>query len=107
MTLPKDIDKIGKSLREPRPAKDELKAFLDALSLEVVMKLQTIMYAGRDKDPIPELYLHLKNNTVDKDDAIRTIMEKRSELPLYLAEGLKEAASQGVDLDRPFQNSLH
>ena len=97
----KDIDKIGKSLHEPRPARDELNGYLESLSKSEVEKLQTLMYAWGNEDAIHELHRDLKNNTLDRDDAIQTMMGKGSR-HLDLAEGLKVAASQSVDLDEPF-----
>jgi hypothetical protein len=102
VNLGKHIKKVAEFLHEPRPAEDQLKKYLEGLQTSDVMKLQTLMYAGRDQEDIPELHLHLKDNAVDKNDTMRTMMGKGSDLPLYLAEGLKEAASQRVDIDRPF-----
>lgn len=100
--LIRDMSRISQSICEPHPENDKLREYLNSLSESDVEKLQTIMYVGRDEDDVPKLHQYLKRNTVDKDDAIRTIMGKGGALHIYLAEGLKVAASQRADLDSPF-----
>lgn len=83
-------------MHAPRPAKAALRAHLEGLDEAVVLKLEAVMYGGRDKNPnFRGLAQQLSHN---KSDAVRTMMEK-SPLGDYLAEGLVLAQRSYVDLE--------
>ena len=81
---------------EPRPAEHDLVAFLEALDEPTILKLEAVMYGGRDKNPN---FRDLKAEVSDgKVDAIRTMVAK-TPLGDYLAEGLVLAQQAFVDLE--------
>ena len=85
-----------------RPAKQALKEYVQSLSDDDVMKLQTLMYAGRDDDrDIPGLHEYLADNTRGRGDAIMTMTDKWP-LPEYLLGGLAIADGAGVDIEGRF-----
>lgn len=80
----------------PRPAVEGLARFLEGLSVAEVLRLQTLMYAGRDRDRnFRKLHQEL---TCTKEDAVQTICEK-APLGDYLADGLVLAQRRLVDLE--------
>jgi hypothetical protein len=91
------LDDRGREyMKAPRPAADELAQFLHTLSDAHVLRLQTLMYAGRDRDAnLTKLHKEL---SCTREDAIRTICEK-APLDEYLADGLVLAQRRFLDLD--------
>lgn len=80
----------------PRPAQGALKAYLESLDEATVLKLQAVMYGGRDRNPD---FRDLKDQVSDgKEDAIETMISKKP-LGDYLAEGLVLAQRNFVDLE--------
>lgn len=80
------------------PAADYLKTLPD----EVVMKLQTLMFLGKDGyTNIHHLHEHFRGLTRDKQEAIRA-MTSRVSLAEYMTKALKLAEKHGVDLDVEF-----
>jgi hypothetical protein len=79
-----------------RPAAEELERFLEALSDGEVLRLQTLMYAGRDRDGnFAKLHKEL---SCTKERAIQTICEKAL-LGDFLADGLALAQKRFFDVD--------
>lgn len=74
----------------PEPAERALREFLEGLAAADAIKLQTVMYYGRDggETDIHKLHRHLRIHTRDSSDAIETMLEK---VPLgeYLTAGLR------------------
>ena len=81
---------------------DAAAIYLKTLQEEVVMKLQTLMFLGKDGyTNIQHLHDHFRGLTRDKQEAIRA-MTSRVSLADYLGKALKLAEKHGVDLDIEF-----
>jgi hypothetical protein len=81
---------------------DSAEAYLKTLPDDVVMKLQALMFAGKDKHlNISRVYEELKPLTRDKDEAIRAMTSKVS-VAEYLEKGLVIAEQHGLDLEAEF-----
>ncbi len=81
---------------------DLAEAYLKTLSDEAVMKLQTLMFVGKDKHlNISKVHENLQGLTANRHEAIRAMTSK---VPLgeYLEKGLEIAAKQGMNLDADF-----
>ena len=93
---------MAKQLLGPEdPYRKALREHLQALEEADVLKLQTLMYAGREHEDPRDLHLDLLARTVDRLDAESTMVSK---FPLahYLRTGLGLAKKLGVDLDAPW-----
>jgi hypothetical protein len=76
--------------------------YLKKLPEDVVMKLQTLMFLGKDGyTNIHNLHEHFRGLTRDKTEAIRA-MTSRVSLPEYLGKALKLAEKHGIDLEVEF-----
>lgn len=65
-------------MREPRPCKRALEAFLKTCPADYIYALAALMYSGRDGQPDPITYWadELASTFKDKEDACRAILEK-------------------------------
>jgi Protein of unknown function (DUF3775) len=78
---------------------DAAARYLEKLSDDVVFKLQTLMFVGKDNRPnFEKVHEELKALTRDKKEAIRAMTSK---VPLaeYLAKGLRLAEKHKIDLE--------
>ena len=81
---------------------DAAASYLRTLPEEVVMKLQTLMFLGKDGyTNIHNLHEQFRGLTRDKQEAIRA-MTSRVSLSEYMVKALKLAEKHGVDLDIEF-----
>jgi hypothetical protein len=81
-----------------RPTEQRLRQYLEGLDEQNVLKLEAVMYGGREKDAdFRGLKEHL---SATKEDAIETRLGK---MPLgeYLIEGLVLAQQKWIDLEGP------
>ncbi len=80
---------------------DAAASYLKTLPEDVVMKLQTLMFLGKDGyTNIHNLHDHFRGLTRDKQEAIRAYIQS---LPgRYFGKALKLAEKHGVDLDIEF-----
>jgi hypothetical protein len=94
-----DLDEIFGGDRHPTEV--ALEAAVRKGSREFISKLETLMYAGRDRDEFRALHKHLTALRDGPDLSVDNICEK---LPLaeYLRRGLEEAVAQRVDLEQAF-----
>lgn len=88
-------------------AKRAVGVFLSRLTEEQALKLQTIMYCGRDRrTDLGEFHRELCSFTSGKEDAVRNM---RSKVPLatYLRDGVVILEEAGIDLalDSSFSRS--
>lgn len=86
---------------EEAPERKVLREYMASLPEEVVLKLQTLMYVGRDRWPFSKMHAHLKSQTPDSADAIRTMVEK-TPLGSYLEAGIAIADDWEQDLEGSF-----
>lgn len=86
-------------MREPRPCKRALEAFLNACRVEHIHALVALMYAGRDgqADPIAYWADELAATFRGKEDACRAILEKSPRLA-YINSAIEKLPAD-FDLD--------
>lgn len=83
-------------MAESRPAEQALKTYLESLDEPTLLKLEAVMYGGRNNNPN---FRDLKDEVSDDSEgAIRTMLEK-TPLGDYLAEGLVLARQKFIDLE--------
>ena len=76
--------------------------YFEPLSEEDVLKLQTIMYVGRDREAdIRAVHRAMRQQKRNKADAIRTMLEKPS-LGMYLARGWQILLNSDLDPEGQF-----
>ncbi|MDK9699125.1 MAG: hypothetical protein OEM52_03095 [bacterium] len=74
--------------------------YLDNLSEDEVLKIEAIMYSGRDDDNnIVSLIKYLKSFDDSKETMISVIMSKRTNWTLYFSKGACNVFEQGRDID--------
>ena len=85
-----DIASLSKvsELAESTEAQIELKRYLKGLNEEYIYALLALMYSGRDKvsDPV-EYWKKLRLTVANKNDAIRTLLEKKRRME-YIREAV-------------------
>jgi hypothetical protein len=81
-------------------AEDEMEEYLNTLDIEVLRRIQAVMYSGRQgaAAAVDERDV-LRANSPTTEDVVRTIMEKRMNFDVYFDRGLERAEAEGVDLD--------
>lgn len=91
-------------LKDAKGLRDNLNEYLNSLSEEVVTKLETVMYFGRDSEDVhgndlPALHKQLHPSKLDKADSIRNIGEKTMSLEIYFNSAKDKAEQLSIDLE--------
>ena len=89
-------------LQKRKPAAQALHDVVMGLPHRIAEKLQTLMYAGRERDRD----LHGLHASLSKHRAAQTVLSKRPALPRYLRDGLRIAKRARVDLEADFGPGL-
>ncbi len=89
--------KAAKYCFEERPERTKIEKYLEKLNNDVLLKLETLMYFGRDNDDFDNVGEYLSSLNELKEDIIRTIVEKRSDYPVYFLRAIEKLKAQGVD----------
>ena len=84
---------------ETAQAETFLRELLDGLDLDTLRRVEAVMYSGRGDGSPAALRPELTENHPTKDDVVRTIIEKLSNIDVYLERGLDLANAEGIDLD--------
>ena len=79
-----------------RPSERALREYLDSLDEPTVLKLEAVMYGGRDKNPN---FRELKDEISDGKEEAITMMCEKMPLGNYLMEGLVLAQKNFIDLE--------
>lgn len=95
ITIPAD-DATIEYLQKPRPAEQALKKALIDLDHASLLKVEAVMYAGRDGEDVMLTYHHLPR---DNHTVTAHMVGSKLPLPEYLRDGLRLVKQQGVDLD--------
>ena len=82
-----------------RPASNELRSYLENLDDTTIVKIQALIEAGRDKEPIQEIVSDALQNPDSKEEIVQAIMEKRGAYEVYFMKVLEKADCEGLDLD--------
>jgi hypothetical protein len=79
-----------------------LREYFESLPEEQLLKLQTVMYVGRDRQSdIRSVHRAMLQHKQTKEDLIRTLSEKPS-LGAYLARGWEILLNSDLDPEGPF-----
>ncbi len=79
---------------------EKLKAYLGTIEYETLLKIQALMYFGRDRDAtFPEKLDALRGRKAARMDIIRTILEKVPVCGRYFTEAVERLWEEGVELD--------
>lgn len=85
----------------PTPAEDRLKHFLMSLTDSEVRKVEVFMYYGRGDDLPESLQANLPQDT--KEVTVKgVILGKLPALETYFSNALKQAHSEGLDIEHDF-----
>ena len=84
-----------------RPQHNKAKEYLVTLDDEVLLKLETLMYFGREQgDGAFSQHLeYFRRRNDSKKDIVRTIAEKMGAYPLYFQRASHILANQGINID--------
>jgi hypothetical protein len=85
--------------KDQNPGIEALRDFLDSLDVEMLKRLQALMYSGRPNEPDAK-FLKQRLGTEAKEDIVRTMMEKRPSLPTYFWKALDRARREGLDIEK-------
>jgi hypothetical protein len=78
---------------------DRLRALLGTADYETLLKLETLMYFGRDRDAtFGEKLETFRRRREARADIIRRILEKVPACGRYFADGVERLLEEGVDL---------
>ena len=99
---PSKLETIRKAYEEYRRLGDPLRAFLESLPDDTVIKLYVLMEAGENKVSLSDFGLLRKRlNRPSSLDAIRRMVERRSSLGIYLSRGLTLLDRSQLDAEGP------
>ena len=81
-------------------AAEQMEEYLNTLDIEVLRRVQAVMYSGRQgADAAIDERDTLRTTCSTKEDVVRTIIEKRVSFDPYFDRGLDRAMEDGIDLD--------
>ena len=84
---------------EDRPEVSKSKAYLNELDHGTLLKIETLMYFGRDGGDLKSVGSYLADLDDSKEEIIRTIVEKRGAYPIYFQKALDNLKKQGIDVE--------
>ena len=84
---------------EPGHEKKKLQNYLNQLDDDTLLKLEALMYFGRDEDDFQEILRDLSDRNESKREIVKTIVEKRSAYPVYFQKALNALKEKSVDID--------
>jgi hypothetical protein len=76
-----------------------IRELLEGVDLETLRRVEALMYSGRGDGSAVELRSLITQNHPTKEDVVRAITEKRSNLDLYFERGIDLAKAEGINLD--------
>ena len=92
----KEIDRAFKK----NDAEEKLKKHLASLDYDILLRIETILYFGRDKEEDIALMLEYFSKLKDsKAEIIRTITEKIPACEIYFARAISKANRIDIDLN--------
>jgi hypothetical protein len=86
---------------------DPLKKYLESLDQGELMRLETIMYFGRDPEDVhgnnlSQFKKMLSKTSSSKEEIVRNMSEKAMALELYFSQAFDKAQKLGLDLNANF-----
>ena len=79
---------------------EKLKAFLATMDYETVLKLEALMYFGRDRDAtFAEKLDYFRRRKDARSDMVGAILEKVPACGRYFSDAVERLLEEGVDLD--------
>jgi len=87
-------------LLETNQESEKLKAFLATMDYETVLKLEALMYFGRDRDAtFAEKLEHLRRRKDARSDIVGAILEKVPACGRYFSDAVERLLEEGADLN--------
>ncbi len=79
---------------------DKLRAYLGSTDYETLLKLEALMYFGRDRDAtFAEKLDSFRRRREARSDIIRTILEKVPACGRYFVDGVERLLEEGTDVN--------
>lgn len=78
---------------------EQIEEYLNVLDLDALLKLEAMMYFGRDGGTFEETEQYFVELDEDKEEIIRTIIEKRSAYPYYFERAISRFKSNGINVE--------
>ena len=79
---------------------DKLRAYLGSMDYETLLKLEALMYFGRDRDAtFAEKLDFFRRRREARSDIVRTILEKVPACGRYFADGVERLLEEGADVN--------
>lgn len=86
-------------LLETNREAEKLRAYLGTMDYETLLKLEALMYFGRDRDaPFAEKLDAFRRRKEARADIVRTILEKVPTCGRYFADGVERLLEEGVEV---------
>lgn len=81
------------------PFRDEFKTLLLTIPQDSLLKIQALMYSGRDENPYAISYTQCQNLHQSHERIVGKLAEKSSCLKLYIENGTSRLREDNIDLD--------
>jgi SpoVK/Ycf46/Vps4 family AAA+-type ATPase len=78
---------------------DQIGEYLNGLDYDTLLKLEALMYFGRDGGTLKDHEQYFKELEDSKDEIIRTIVEKRAAYPKYFERAISRQKEAGIDIN--------
>jgi hypothetical protein len=79
---------------------EKLKTYLGTIDYETLLKLEALMYFGRDRDAtFVEKLEHFRRRKEARSDIVRTVLEKVPACGRYFSDAVERLLEEGVDVN--------
>jgi hypothetical protein len=78
---------------------EQIEEYLNELDSDTVLKLEALMYFGRDGGSLTEVERYFIELGEEKEEIIRTIIEKRAAYPFYFERAISNLKNSGVNAE--------
>lgn len=93
-----DANQMHAVIEQAKPY-DEFIQFLSTFEINVLLKIEAIMYLGRDKGFYQTTYNLVEGMRQSKMEVARKIAEKSRNLAYYFAAAIKQLKNEGLDIN--------
>jgi len=84
---------------ETGPEEEKLESYMNALDYNTLLKIEALMYYGRDGGKVDDKIRYLSKLKELKEIIINTILEKCPSYRAYFNEAIKKLKRSGIELD--------
>ncbi|NJD90412.1 MAG: hypothetical protein FIA91_02680 [Geobacter sp.] len=78
---------------------EQIEEYLTELDTDTLLKLEALMYFGRDGGVLAEVEKYFAELDEDKEEIVRTIIEKRAAYPSYFERAISNLKKSGVNVE--------